>query len=86
MNVVVVILVVGYVLAVPPLFTLRRAWKERWWWAYGAETSGAALITLGWALHGGRTGAVAVNGAWTLLFGIAFPLLAGKPNPLRRSS
>jgi hypothetical protein len=48
MNVVVVILVVGYVLAVPPLFTLRRAWKGRWWWAYGAETAGAALITLGW--------------------------------------
>lgn len=79
------IFVVGYVLAVPPLFTLRRAWRERWWWAYAAETTGAALITLGWALQGGRIGTVVVNGAWTLIFAIAFPLLAGKPNPLRRS-
>lgn len=85
MSLAVVVLALGYLLSVPPLFTLRRAWRERWWWAYAAETVGAALVTLGWVLYGGRTGAVIVNGAWTVLFAIAFPLFAGKPNPLRRS-
>lgn len=72
----ILLLVVGYVLAVPPLFRLRRVWRKRIWWAYAIETAGAACITLGWLWRGGSTGAVVVNGAWTLLWGIAFPIWA----------
>ncbi len=69
----IVLLIAGYALAVPPLFVLRRIWRKRIWWGYAAETLGAALITAGWVMRG-NTGAVVVNGAWTLLFGLAFPL------------
>ena len=68
-----VILAIGYVLAVPPLFRLRHAWTHRQWWMYAAELAGALLITLGWALRGGW-GAVAINGAWSLIFGLGFVL------------
>ncbi len=71
------ILIVGYLLAVPPLFRLRSIWQRRQWWGYAPEFTGAALITAGWLIKG-NTGAVIVNGAWALLFGLAFPLLAGK--------
>ena len=71
-----VLLVAGYILAVPPLFRLWRIWRQQIWWAYAIETTGAALITLGWALRGGRMSAVIINGTWTLLWGIAFPIWA----------
>ncbi len=67
------LLIAGYALAVPPLFVLRRVWRERIWWGYAAETLGATLITVGWAMRG-NTGAVIVNVSWALLFGAAFPL------------
>ncbi len=59
----------------PPLVRLWRIWRTRIWWAYAVETIGAALITLGWRQRG-NTGAVAVNGAWTVLWGLAFPTWA----------
>ncbi|MDZ7728837.1 MAG: hypothetical protein U5Q44_11945 [Dehalococcoidia bacterium] len=77
MSVAVAVLVLGYLLSVPPLFRLRHAWRTRWWLAYTAEVVGAALVTLGWLLYGGRMPAVFINGAWTVAFGIAFPLFAG---------
>lgn len=67
------LLVLGYVLAVPPLFRLWRIWRKAIWAGYAAETAGAALIALGWHLRG-NTGAVYVNGAWAVLFGATFPL------------
>lgn len=78
MSAAVAVLVAGYLLAVPPLFRLRHAWRTRWWLAYAAEVAGAALVTLGWLLYGGRMPAVIINGVWTLGFGVAFPLLAGR--------
>ena len=71
-----VLLVVGYVLAVPPLFRLWRVWRQRIWWAYALETAGAASITLGWLLRGHNTSGVVINGAWTLLWGLGFPIWA----------
>lgn len=71
-----VLLIIGYVLAVPPLLRLRWIWRERIWWAYAIETIGAASITLGWLLRGNNTGAVLVNGGWTLIWGLAFPIWA----------
>ncbi|MEO9255532.1 MAG: hypothetical protein ABI305_08340 [Tepidiformaceae bacterium] len=70
-------LILGYVLAVPPLFVLRRIWRARWWPGYTAELVGALLIALGWAVKG-NVGAVVINGAWALLFGVLFPLRAGR--------
>lgn len=72
-----VALILGYVLAVPPLFVLRRIWRARWWPGYTAELVGALLIALGWAVKG-NVGAVVINGAWALLFGVLFPLRAGR--------
>ena len=63
----VAILVVGYVLAVPPLPFLRRILRERLLLFAGLESLGAALITLGWLMRG-RTIAVVINGAWFLIW------------------
>ncbi|MDZ7728805.1 MAG: phosphopantothenoylcysteine decarboxylase [Dehalococcoidia bacterium] len=52
-------------------------WRTRWCSPYTAEVVGAALVTLGWPLYGGRMPAVLIDGAWTVAFGIAFPLFAG---------
>lgn len=71
----IVLLVAGYALAVPPLFRLLRVWRQRIWWAYAAETVGAACIALGWWMRG-TTGGAAVNGSWALLWGAALPLWA----------
>ncbi len=71
-----VLLAIGYVLAVPPLFRLWRVWRKRIWWAYAIETAGAALITIGWWQRGNNPGAVIINGGWTVLWGVAFPLWA----------
>ena len=79
-----VLLVVGYVLAVPPLFRLWRVWRQRIWWAYAIETAGASCITAGWLLRGENVGAIAVNTTWTLLWGVGFPIWALKPKGVKR--
>ena len=71
------LLVAGYVLAVPPLFRLRHFWRHRVWAAYAAELAGAVLITLG-MIAGGNAGGVMINGIWAAIFGIGFPLTAGR--------
>ena len=69
----ILLLIVGYVLAVPPLFRLWRVWRERIWWAYAAEAIGAACIALGWWMRG-NTGGAMINGGWAILWGVALPL------------
>ena len=69
-----VVLVVGYVLAVP--FTLfvpgfLRLWRRREPWAYACAQGGAALIVAGWLARGAWPSA-AVNAAWLVGFGIAY--------------
>ena len=79
----VALLVAGYLLAVP--FTLwvpgfRRMWKRREPWVFVVAQTGAALITLGWALEG-RTASVVVNALWFFGFGAAW-LWAGRRAPV----
>ena len=69
-----VLLVVGYVLAVP--FTLfvpgfLRLWRRRERWTYACAQGGAVLIAVGWALRGSWP-AAAVNAAWVLGLGVAY--------------
>jgi uncharacterized protein YneR len=52
-------------------------WRRRWWLAYLAEVIGAICIAAGWVLKGSAS-AVAINVAWAVGFGIAFPLFAGR--------
>jgi hypothetical protein len=61
------LLVVGYLLAVPPLPFLRRIVRERLFLFACVESLGAALITLGWLMRG-RTIAVVINGGWFLIW------------------
>lgn len=70
------LLIVGYLLAVPPLLFIRRIWRERIWLGYVAELVGAGCITAGWIVQGSIS-AVAINAAWVVVFGIGFPLRAG---------
>lgn len=69
-----VLLVVGYVLAVP--FTLfvpgfLRLWRRREAWAYACAQGGAALIVAGWSLREAWVSA-GVNLLWMLGFGVAY--------------
>lgn len=57
------LLLVGYVVAVPPLFRLRAILRRRQVRWFAAEELGTAAIVAGWALRG-RWPAVAVNAAW----------------------
>ena len=73
-----ILLVIGYILAVPPLLVIVPALKQpaapmkrlglKWPWrvALASELSGALLITLGW-LRFGNTGAVVINGSWSVI-------------------
>lgn len=61
----VALLVVGYVLAVPPLPFLRRILRENRYHFAAVESAGALLITIGWLVRG-RTVAVLINGVWLL--------------------
>jgi hypothetical protein len=71
------LLIVGYLLAVPPLIVFGKMWRRRWWLVYLAEILGALAIAAGWLLHG-EPWAVAVNLLWAVGFGISFPLFAGR--------
>ncbi len=71
------LLILGYLLAVPPLVVFRKMWRRRWWLAYGAHMLGALCIASGWLLWG-STWAMAVNILWALGFGVAFPIHAGR--------
>jgi uncharacterized membrane protein len=69
-----VVLVVGYLLAVP--FTLfvpgfLRLWRRRETWVFVTAQTGALLIVLGWAVKG-DVPAAAVNAAWLLGLGLAW--------------
>ena len=61
----VALLVVGYLLAVPPLPFLRRILREGRYHLAAVESVGALMITTGWLMRG-RTLAVVINGAWLL--------------------
>ncbi|HEX5938738.1 MAG TPA: hypothetical protein VFZ12_00085 [Dehalococcoidia bacterium] len=63
----VALLVVGYLLAVPPLPFLRRILRERRYYVAAVESAGAFMITAGWLMRGG-TLAVVINGAWLLIW------------------
>jgi len=71
------LLIVGYLLAAPPLFVFGRMWRRRWWLAYLAAVSGAFCVAAGWLLHGSLPVA-AINAVWAVGFGITFPLFAGR--------
>ncbi len=71
------LLIVGYLLAIPPLVFFGKMWRRRWWLLYLAEVLGALCIAAGWFLKG-TPWAVAVNGLWALGFGISFPIFAGR--------
>ncbi len=71
------LLIVGYVLAVPPLIVFGKMWRRRWWLVYLAEVLGALCIGAGWLLKGSPW-AFSVNVLWALGFGISFPLFAGR--------
>jgi hypothetical protein len=69
-----VVLLAGYVLAVP--FTLfvpgfKRLWNRREPWAYAGAQGGALLIVVGWLLRD-RPLSAAVNALWLLGFGAAY--------------
>ena len=69
-----VLLVVGYVLAVPFTFFVPgflRMWRRRERWTYACAQGGAALIVLGWALKENWLSA-GVNLLWLLGFGFAY--------------
>ncbi len=69
-----VLLVTGYVLAVPlTVFVpgFLRLWRRRERWAIATAQTGAALISLGWALRGNAVSA-AVNLAWLVGLGVAY--------------
>ena len=71
-----VLLVAGYVLAVP--FTLYvpgflRLWRRREVWTYACAQGGAALIVLGWALQENWPSA-AFNALWLVGFGVHYAL------------
>ena len=70
-------LIAGYVLAVPPLFRLRHFWRRRNWLVYALELGGALLITLGMVANE-NVGGMIINGLWAAVFGIGFPLTAGR--------
>ncbi len=71
------LLIVGYLLAVPPLVFIRRMWRRRSWLLYLLELVGALCITAGWLLQLSLPTA-AVNAAWVVGFGFCFPLFAGR--------
>lgn len=68
-------LIVGYVLAVPPLLGIVRAFRHpdgRLKWipvpsrlALASELIGAGCVTAGWLAAGNRSGAI-FNGLWTV--------------------
>ena len=69
-----VVLVCGYVLAVP--FTVfvpgfLRLWRRREPAAYACAQGGAALVVAGWWAKGNLPTA-AVNAAWLVGFGVAY--------------
>ena len=69
-----VVLLVGYLLAVP--FTLfvpgfLRLWRRRETWVFATARTGALLSVLGWAVKG-DVPAAAANGAWPLGLGLAW--------------
>jgi hypothetical protein len=45
-------LVLGYLLAEPPLLALRFVWRRCVWPLYAVEMMGALLLAYGWALLG----------------------------------
>lgn len=69
-----VLLVLGYVLAVPFTVVLPgflRLWRRRELWVFVAAQAGALLITVGWALREAWPAAV-VNAAWLVGLTIAY--------------
>ncbi len=69
-----IVLLAGYVLAVP--FTLfvpgfKRLWNRREPWAYACAQGGAALIVAGWLMKDNVVSAM-VNLLWLLGFGAAY--------------
>lgn len=71
------LLIVGYLLAVPPLLVFGKMWRRRWWLVYLAEVLGALCVAAGWFLHGAPW-AAAGHGLWAVGFGATFPLMAGR--------
>lgn len=64
--------IIGYILAVPPLFSIgpalankKRAWPSKV--ALLAELSGTLIIIIGWVLRGNPI-AVAINSTWLIVF------------------
>jgi hypothetical protein len=69
-----VLLVAGYVLAVPPtLLFLRVAWR-RWTAWFAALLLGCALIVAGWTLEGERIAAWS-NAGWAFGFAVAWVVI-----------
>lgn len=81
----IVLLVVGYLLAVPPLFFIKKIWRNRLWLGFVPEVVGALLITTGWALLE-NIPPVIINGVWAVGFGLAFPLRAGRKKSAKQAS
>ena len=74
-----VVLVVGYLMAVP--FTLfvpgfLRLWRRRETWVLATAQTGALLIAAGWAAKG-NTPSAAFNALWFVGLGVAW-LLEGR--------
>ena len=81
-----VLLVVGYVLAVP--FTIfvpgfLRLWRRRELPVFLAAEVGAVLIATGWALRGG-TGAAVFNYGFAVVLAVAYTLEGRKRARLAR--
>lgn len=71
------LLIVGYLLAVPPLIFFGKMWRQRRWLLYFAEVFGALCIAAGWLLKGSPW-AVGINSLWAIGFGVTFPMFAGR--------
>ena len=74
------LLIIGYILAVPPLFGIKPALRRpaapmthlglTWPWrvANSAEVIGALMIAAGW-LGRGNSVATVINASWAVIFG-----------------
>ncbi|MHB8341104.1 MAG: hypothetical protein ACYDB7_08005 [Mycobacteriales bacterium] len=68
-----VMLIIGYLLAVPPLLVFFRMWRRREPALFAAEEVGAALVAAGWALDGDAV-STAINSVWCAGFAVAYAL------------
>lgn len=82
------LLILGYLLAVPPLFVLVRAFKK-WTTSWpgvlvlAAEGLGALFVTLGW-LGKNQIAPVIINGSWLVIFsGLWLRFALKKKSPVK---